>query len=261
MKLVLPREHGAWGMLYTPLAMAAATLGLGPRGLLLGLAATFLYLAHEPLDRLVNYRTANGHRPASGVQGQEMRRWLLLYLGLGLLAALALLAGPGAAALLGVGLATLAVLGVVMWLSGHGHRYSLWTRVLAAAGLSLGAPAYAAAQVGEIPRAAWMVALYSFFFFMGSIYRVRVHIRAQGKEEFRATSLWGHVGILTAAAATAALRWAPAPAPLSLLPGLLQALVLWRRGPDALVPKALGMRELRLNLAFFGILAAAYRLG
>ena len=48
--LRLPKEHGAWGMLYVPLACGALVAGAGGwRVLLLALATTFLFVARESI--------------------------------------------------------------------------------------------------------------------------------------------------------------------------------------------------------------------
>lgn len=77
-RLKLPKEHGAWAMLYVPFGVGALTARPGGWPLLwLGLAATFLFIARE--SALAWWRARRRGRPE-----REALRFLLLYMSLAL---------------------------------------------------------------------------------------------------------------------------------------------------------------------------------
>ncbi|MBI2302788.1 MAG: YwiC-like family protein [Armatimonadetes bacterium] len=83
MKLPLPKEHGAWGMLFLPLlAGLAAPERWHPAALVVVVMVFFAYAARAPLETLARNRA---HRPS--------RVWLAGYAGLALACALGLVLG------------------------------------------------------------------------------------------------------------------------------------------------------------------------
>lgn len=76
-----PREHGAYGQLFVPLVGALALAHARPAAVLLALAVSAVFLAHEPALVVLGHRGARAQR----VDGPRARRRLAL-LGLGALA-------------------------------------------------------------------------------------------------------------------------------------------------------------------------------
>jgi hypothetical protein len=73
----LPREHGAYGQLAFPLLTSYLVAGVSVPALLIGLAATTAFLAHEPFLVLVGRRGARSRRE----QGRPAARWLAITAG------------------------------------------------------------------------------------------------------------------------------------------------------------------------------------
>ena len=69
---LLPREHGAYGQLLVPLAVAYAVAGPSSAGAWLTLAAVAGFAAHEPTVLLLGQRGARGRREL----GAMARQWL-----------------------------------------------------------------------------------------------------------------------------------------------------------------------------------------
>jgi hypothetical protein len=178
--LKLPREHGAWGMLYVPLLLGTLVGGgFSSSVLLLTLAATFLFVSREPALAWLRARQR-------GKDGRAGARALALYLGLAAL--------PGAPLLLlrGYwGLAPLAVAGLLLLalnLRGALRREerTIAGEVLAIAGLTLTAPAaYYVASGGNWNGASFALWALSMAYFTSSVLYVkhRILTRTQHTEE------------------------------------------------------------------------------
>ncbi len=265
MRIPWPKEHGGWGMIATPLLLGWLVAGFEPRGLLFILAAMALYLTHEPADRTLFAKDAAIRR--------EMLGWTVRFTVLAVL-----FLGPVvfsrsiSLAVLGTGLAALAIMAVVLWLQRHGHRRDLFTRALAPAGMALAAPLTEWATRGEISPVGWTLAGLTYLFFLGSLLRVRSLVGERGQIRFRIISAAGNLLIMLAPLACRGLggwmgsglgAWlgacaAPAEAWMALAPGFLLSLVWLVRAPVGMAPFKIGMIELTLNLIFVGVLVWAY---
>ena len=75
-KIPIPREHGAWAILYTPFLVTLFTIGhWGWKTLLVLLLLTAVFFAHEPLMVLSRAAAGSDRR-------KEAIRWLLIYSGI-----------------------------------------------------------------------------------------------------------------------------------------------------------------------------------
>ena len=212
MKLLLPREHGAWGILLIPFittaAIAPAAAG-GDAPVLLCLAAVFLaYLARHPLELLLApqvkrfYRDA-GRAPSQREAGEQeaatsilssraLLAWFSLYGTLGVLVALPLFLTfhrYALLALVGVG-GGFFVLRVLMLRTGA--ERSLLGEWLAVPGLALTAPAAWVAATGTLDGTALLFWLLHTLFFSSGIFYVKFRIRVLA-EKRPLGSLWERV--------------------------------------------------------------------
>ncbi|HKX33008.1 MAG TPA: YwiC-like family protein [Blastocatellia bacterium] len=169
-KLKLPREHGAWAMLYVPFALGVAVAGqLDWAALSLLLSASFLFISRESL--LVWWRARTRGRDAGGAG-----RLLVVYLALSLAAGLPLILVWHLFRLIPIGLAGGALLLINGRQATRLEERSIGGELLAIAGLTLTAPAgyYAARGVWDA-TALWLWLL-SAFYFASSVFYIKLRI-------------------------------------------------------------------------------------
>ena len=162
MTLLIPREHGAYGQLLMPLAVALVIGGVTAGALALATAAVSAFLAHEPLLVLLGHR---GGR-ASREQAVAARRSLLLF------GVVALVAGSLAVALVPLRARPALVVPVVLafgaaGLAALGHERTTGGEVVVALALTSvsfpvvmagGVPVQSAATVAAVFAAAFVSA-------------------------------------------------------------------------------------------------------
>lgn len=182
----IPREHGAWVMLYVPLAVALAGVTpfrLGPAVLLL-LAVTSAFLAQNAAGLLLKPKP----RADTGA-------WLAIFLvvlagsGLSLLGLYGLMAllwlAPAIAALFGIHAALLKGPAVFRL-----DRFQ-WGQLLAVGGLTLTAPAAWVVSRGAFEPATWLVWAASVLFFGSGVFNVNMHFAAaKTKGDFNGRARW-----------------------------------------------------------------------
>jgi hypothetical protein len=166
----LPREHGAWAMLYVPFAVGVLVAWSAPlRLMLVGLSITFVFIARESL--LSWWRAAS-----RGQRNDEALRFMLSYL---------VLTGAFGAPLLlvyhlywfvGMGIGAAALLAINAWQAVRRADRSIAGEMMAIAGLTLTAPAayYAARGTFDV-TAFWLWALCAVYF-ASSVFYVKLRV-------------------------------------------------------------------------------------
>jgi hypothetical protein len=169
-KLNLPREHGAWAMLYIPFLLGILVAGRGgwPVVLLL-IAATALFISRESL--LVWWRARRRGRDSQSAGGT-----LLIYLFIAAVCALPLVLIWRLYGLIPLGLA-----GVALLVINGKHATALEDRtigneILAIIGLTSTAPAAYYAARGAWDRTAFYLWLLSIFYFASSVFYIKLRI-------------------------------------------------------------------------------------
>lgn len=258
--LRLPKEHGAWAMLYVPLVaggLVAAEFNL--RVVCLFFSTTFLFIARESL--LVWWR--GRHR---GLPQPQAFKTLLIY---------AALAGTSGAPLVSVYKLywlmpmAAATAGLLFYNAGQATRREDRTvggEIMAILGMTLTAPAtYYAARGAWAVTALWLWALCALYFTSSVFYvKLRVHWLNRRKQEQRRESWWRcaiyHAGLLAALVATAATG------NLSLLVLVAFAPVLGRSFWHLLKPterinlKRIGVTEIVYSLVFLIFVTLSLRI-
>ncbi len=85
----IPREHGAWAVLYGPFLIGAASVGRFDVEILIFLVAvTAFFLARHPLSKLARLRAVG---PIDADKFNYWMHWFVIYLGTGLAATVPLL--------------------------------------------------------------------------------------------------------------------------------------------------------------------------
>jgi len=165
----IPREHGAWVMLYAPLVIGLAVarpFAWAPAALLV-LAVTGVYLGQNAAAGLIRRRG-----------GRSTSAWLIIYAGAAALGGAPLLFAYNRIGLLAVGAAAgvlFATRSVLLVLPGRKRMdRSASGEILGAAALSLTAPAAQVSASGSLTAAGWLLWLACFLYFSGGVLFVRM---------------------------------------------------------------------------------------
>jgi hypothetical protein len=182
--LSLPKEHGAWAMLYVPLVVGALVAGEFPLRLLaLTLSVSFLFIARESLLAWWRAKSRGQRLPAA-------RQVMLIYLGLAGMFGAPLVLLSKLFLLAPLGLATLALLIFNAQQAVRREDRTISGEVMAIAGLTLAAPAaYYVARARFDTTALWLWALCALYFASSVFYvKLRVYSIARRRESERRQS-------------------------------------------------------------------------
>jgi len=169
-RLKLPKEHGAWAMLYVPFAVGALVAARFHLSLILLLAAvSFVFVSREPM--LDWYRALSRGKPAA-----ESRRMMILYLSLGALFSLALVIGYRMWWMLALGALIVLLLGTNLYQAGRREDRTVLAETTAIFGLTLTAPAAYC-----VAREAWDITglllwLMCILYFTSSVFYVKLRV-------------------------------------------------------------------------------------
>jgi hypothetical protein len=184
--LKLPKEHGAWAMLYVPLAVGALVASSAPlRLVLLALSVTFVFIARESL--LIWWRARS-----RGQQNDQARRFMLSYLALAWVFGAPLLLVYHLHWFFATALGALVLLAVNARQAVRHEDRTIGGEMMAIAGLTLTAPAaYYAASGTFDATALWLWALCALYFASSVFYvKLRVSTINPRLNEARRQSWW-----------------------------------------------------------------------
>jgi 4-hydroxybenzoate polyprenyltransferase len=257
-KLRLPREHGAWGMLYTPWVLGALVAWQEPGRLaLLLLAMTFVFIGRESV--LYWWRAR-----ANGRDADSAPRMAVIYLAL---------AGACGAPLLLIGLYGLMPVGLaagllLLWNAGQAvkrEERTVTTEVVGIAGLSLTAPAAYYVSYGSWDLTAAWLWLASVLYFVSSVFYVKLRVltahakRPEPVLRARQQCMAYHaVLVVTVATLVAAGHWHPFLL-TAYVPVVVRAVYHLIRPTKELVLKKVGYTELGYSLVWLGFAVAGFR--
>ncbi len=261
--MVIPREHGAWGMLLVPLAtgaVAAARTGINGGALtLFVVAAMSLFWLRTPVESWL------GTSPIKAQNAQERKVVLRTILGI---AALAL---ASVAALLWNSNRGLIVIGAIAMLAFAaqaavkklGRKGRMPAQIIGAIGLtSTAAGAYYVAT-GRLDRTAIALWLANWLFAGDQIHFVQLRIhssRASGFEEKVQQGLpflLSQVALIAVVLAACRFGFFPGAAAVAFLPVLLRGTLWFVRKRQPLDVHKLGFMELGHSLLFGALLCTA----
>ncbi|HXE74537.1 MAG TPA: YwiC-like family protein [Candidatus Xenobia bacterium] len=262
--VILPREHGAWGIVAIPFLSAVVIAGrISFPVLLTALAVLGAFLARYPLELLlIPMSHLRAGRPERSALLRSAAAYGALTLGLGvLLAAVWKLYLLWALAGLGLLLFALRV-----WWGRRGEDRSLVAELVGTAGLTLSALAGWIAATGTIDASAlWIWALNGLFFSSGVLYvksRIQTRRAVSRADESRAgtVAIVFHVLVLVFVVAVVFARWL---SPLVVVPFLLAAVRAAhgiRSAAEArFALRRLGWTEVALSLVFAAFLTLAFQ--
>ncbi|HXU35219.1 MAG TPA: YwiC-like family protein [Blastocatellia bacterium] len=182
--LKIPREHGAWAMLYVPLVVGAlVALSLSFRLLLLTLSVTLVFTARGALVALLRSRSR-------GRTDQHARRLTFAYLGLAALLGAPLVFLSRLYWLVPLSMATAILLTVNARKAVRGEDRTVAGEMVAIAGLTLTAPAAYYVSAGVLNATAIWLWMLCALYFASSVFYVKLRVNTLNvrKEEARRQS-------------------------------------------------------------------------
>jgi hypothetical protein len=258
--LIVPREHGAWGLLLVPLATGASVGLLGggrPLPLLpLGITALALFWLRTPAESWIGTTPV---RARTDAEVRLVRNAVFALAAISMAALIWLFWGGRNGTLLwiGAGAVTAFILQAAVKQISRSARMA--AQMIGAAGLTSAAPAAYYVVTGQLDRAAWSLWVANLLFAVNQIHFVQLRIHAarpmSPREKF-STGRWFLIGqailmaLLAAACADRRFSWYAA---MAFVPVLFRGFAWFTTGPGPLVIQALGRREL-IHSGAFGVL-------
>jgi len=259
--LRLPKEHGAWAMLYVPLVVGVFVAGaLPPRvGLLVG-AATLLFIARESL--IVWWRgRARGQNQAGA------RAAMLAYLAGACLFASPLVFLDRLFWLVPAGAFSFVLLAVNAEQATRREDRTILGEMMAIAGLTMTAPMAYYVAGGEFDQVAiWIWALSALYFISSVFYvKLRVYSLSARKEEARRRTFWRcalyHSFLLVALVVFAITGKLNLFAIVAFAPVLGRTFWFMARPVNQINLRRLGFLEIAYSLVFLTFITLTFRMG
>jgi hypothetical protein len=265
--LIVPREHGAWGLLLVPMITGA---GVAFREcshifplILLSTAALALFWLRTPVESLLG---TSAIRVQAAQERFEVSVVIVILAKIALVALIALLwAGRNPYLWLLGAVAALAFLGQAL-LKKLGRRARIVSEMVGIIGLTAAAPAAYYVITGNFNLTAWMLWLSNILFAGDQIHYVQLRIHTARLEGFRAKlgSGWRFAlgqGLMTAVLTLACMsRLMPVLVSLAFAPLLFRGWFYFIQEPSPLVVRRLGWNELKHATAFCILFIATFTL-
>jgi len=265
--LVVPREHGAWGMLLVPL-LTGAVVGLADGGrvvpvLLLTTGVLTLFWLRTPLESWFG---------ASAVRAQTLAERRLVHsvtlpLAAITIASLGVLLWRGRSGeLVGIGIIAGAAFVVQVFLKKMGRATRMAAELVGALALASTAPAAYCAATGQLDAKAWTLWLLNWLFAANQIHFVWLRIRgarvAELNERLRLgwSFLAGEVVLGLVLVVACRFSWVPQLTLVAFAPVLFRGLAWFARPPRPIMIRRLGWTELAHAVAFGFLLIAVFTL-
>ena len=266
--LIVPREHGAWGLLLVPMITGAGvalhdSLNILPFAALL-IAALALFWMRTPVESLLG-------TTAMRAQTKEERRMVML-----VIAVLAAKAAMALGALLWAGRNPL------LWLIGcaagaafvgqaalkqFGRQFRMWSEMVGTIGLTAAAPAAYYVITGKFGITAWMLWLANLIFAGNQIHYVQLRIHTARVDGLRNklgrgwTFAGGQLVMAGLLAAAAVRGWFPGVVLVAFAPILFRGWFYFFRKPVPLMVRRLGWSELSQAVVFCVLFIGAFSVG
>jgi len=263
--LILPREHGAWGLLLVPMITGAGVAfhqasHIFPLILLLT-AALALFWLRTPLESLLG---TSAMRAQTLEESHTLRSIIVLLASIAAVTLAGLLWAGRNAGLWPLGAAVAAAFIAQAVLKKLGRRTPMLSEMVGTIGLTASAPAAYYVITGEFNATAWMLWLANILFAGDQIHYIQLRIHTAKIQGFRAKFANGWVFALGQALMTAIItlaclaRLMPAIASLAFAPLLFRGWFYFVQEPTPLVVRRLGWSELKHATAFCVLLIATF---
>jgi len=263
--LILPREHGAWGLLLVPMITGAGVAfhqasHIFPLILLLT-AALALFWLRTPLESLLG---TSAMRAQTLEESHTLRSIIVLLASIAAVTLAGLLWAGRNAGLWPLGAAVAAAFIAQAVLKKLGRLTPMLSEMVGTIGLTASAPAAYYVITGEFNATAWMLWLANILFAGDQIHYIQLRIHTAKIQGFRAKFANGWVFALGQALMTAIItlaclaRLMPAIASLAFAPLLFRGWFYFVQEPTPLVVRRLGWSELKHATAFCVLLIATF---
>jgi hypothetical protein len=263
--LILPREHGAWGLLLVPMITGAGVAfhhasQIFPVILLLT-AALALFWLRTPLESLLG---TSAMRAQNLEESHALRAAVLLLAGIAAIALAALLWAGRNVDLWPLGAAVASAFIAQAILKKLSRRLRMLSEMIGVIGLTASAPAAYYVITGEFTATAWMLWLANVLFAGDQIHYVQLRLHTTKVQGFRAKLAHGWAFALGQALMTAIItvacmdRLIPAIASLAFAPLLFRGWFYFVQEPTQLIVRRLGWSELKHATAFCVLLIATF---
>ncbi len=184
----IPREHGAWAVLYASFISGAASVGrFEVEILIFWVAVTAFFLARHPLSRLARLRAVG---PIDADKFNYWMHWFVIYLGVGLAATVPLLFYYQLGYLIPMGSAAVLVLLAHLYLSGKRAERNLLGEFLGVAGLTLTAPGAYYVMQGRLDDVGFLLWFWNLLYFTSGIFYVKMRVGCFARKPDAHLLLW-----------------------------------------------------------------------
>jgi len=262
--LIVPREHGAWGLLFIPLFTGLAA-GVAPAYhigwlLLFTLAAFFLFWLRTPVESLVGSGVITAY---SSAERRAVAVASALLVSASIICLAVLLWGGRNSELIRIGLIAAMALGLQTSLRRFGRAARMSSQLTGAVALTATAPAAYYLGTGRLGVPALTLWIANWLFAWNQIHFVQLRIHASraeglaGKIAVGKYFLAGQLMLSAALVSAAVARFVSPLLILAFVPALVRGTSWFLRAPEPLNVKKLGWSEMKQGIAFGILLAAA----
>ena len=263
--LIVPREHGAWGLLLVPMVTAAGmafrqSTNVFPFVLLLT-AALALFWLRTPLESLLGISAMR----AETKEERSSVAFVVFYLAMVAILASSMLLWAGHNPLLwALGAAAGFAFVAQAVLRKMGRRTRMLSEIVGTIGLTASAPAVYYVITGQFGITAWMLWLANLMFAGNQIHYVQIRIHTVKLVGVRAklarswTFALGQFAMAAVLAAGCVLGWMPWLVLLAFVPLLLRGFYYFVQKPTPLRVRRLGWNELAQAIAFCVLFIALF---
>jgi hypothetical protein len=263
--LVVPREHGAWGMLLIPLVVGGA-IGLLAGGrvvpvLLLTTAVLALFWLRTPAE---SWLGTGAVRAQTAEERRRVRNFVLPLAAIALVTLIALFWRGKNLDLILLGLIASPAFAAQIYLQKLGRATRMAAEVVGAMALTATAPAAYCVATGRLDANAWALWIINWLFAGDQIHFVWLRIRgmraAGWNEKLRLgwSFLAGQVLLVAALAVAYRLHWLRGWVVLAFAPVLFRGCVWFAKKPEPIVIRRLGQAELFHAIVFGVFLIAGF---
>ncbi len=256
---MIPREHGAWGILVFSIALGAGAAGRIDLPLFLFvIAALALFFARYPLTMLVK-----------GDSKGRILIWEALYLGVALLAFLPLVLVYHLWWLAAFGVVFLLYLTSYLYVSAKRKQRTEWGEAVGISGLAMAAPAAFYVSAGTWQMGALYLWLLGFLYHASSVFYVPMKVRQRmlpqldlplARKWRLGRNLMLYLTLLVAVLLALSLtKQVPRLTPIAYLPLVVKSLWSTFRPSKVKSIRVLGWSEVAQGLLFTGLVVTAYR--
>lgn len=230
MKILLPKQHGAWAMLLIPFLLGMIAGNPTFLHLSLFLGWLFLYLATYPLLMIAKKKKMTPF----------YKKWTIIYTMIALPFLLICLCNEWT--LVYFGFAMLPFFLINIYFAKHNKERTFINDITAILEFGIGGLASYYVGSGSLDLGAWMIFIYTFLFFLGSTLYIKSMIREKKNTEFKYYS-WGYHLLLLLSVAL--ISWIAA---LAYLPSAFRAWMFYGKKISVIT---IGILEIVNAMVFF----------